>query len=153
MENHYSETCQKRRLKFRMPLLPWLPGPGISHACSPTCEVDDVLGAPEGTRRLLRQGRQGSERTRSYVGVAAAGRCLTNLITPVGPKVASNSQGVPRNNRDFQYKNLPRTGYLSTGFISENAIKSFEIGKSCERRIRVPSTDQPTPHAFHFQAS
>ena len=28
------------------------------------------------------------------------------LITPVGPKVPGNSQGVPRNNRDFPYKNF-----------------------------------------------
>ena len=40
---------------------------------------------------------------------------------------------------------VPSTGYLSTGFIWKKNDKSFDIGKSCQRRIWVPSTNQPTP--------
>jgi hypothetical protein len=48
---------------------------------------------------------------------------------------------------------VPSTGYLSTGSIWEKPIPSFDIGKSCQRQIWVPSTNQPTPHACHYQAS
>ena len=39
---------------------------------------------------------------------------------------------------------VPSTGYLSTGFIQEKPIKSFDIGKSCQRRIWGSSMHQPT---------
>ena len=50
---------------------------------------------------------------------------------------------------------VPSTGYLSTGFILEKHVKSFDIGKSCQRRIWVPSTNQPISPSchWHYQAS
>jgi hypothetical protein len=50
---------------------------------------------------------------------------------------------------------VPSTGYLSTDFTWEKRIKRFDIGKSCQRRIRGPApTNQPLmAHACQCQTS